>query len=118
VRPRGRSSCPHRRVGSARGRRGVRGRGGEGGRGEGGRGREAGSAFTWTHRRVHADASILSPGNFITDAIVRPSHRRPNGHRPIVRPSVHPSSIVRVTTLVSGVQTWKLIFGDSVTTRI
>jgi hypothetical protein len=44
---------------------------------------------------VRADASILSLGNFITDATVRLSHGRPSGHRPTVRPS----SIVRVTTL-------------------
>jgi hypothetical protein len=36
--------------------------------------------------RVRADASVLPPGNFITDATVRPSHGRPSGHRPIVRP--------------------------------
>jgi hypothetical protein len=35
------------------------------------------------------------PGNFKKDATVRPSHGRPHGHRPIVRPSV----IVRLTTL-------------------
>jgi hypothetical protein len=40
------------------------------------------------HRLVRADASILPPGNFITDATVRPSHGRPNGHRPTVHPSV------------------------------
>jgi hypothetical protein len=44
---------------------------------------------------VYADASLFTTGNFITDAIVRPSHGRPSGHRP----SVHPSVIVRVTTL-------------------
>jgi hypothetical protein len=27
-------------------------------------------------------------GNFITDATVRPSHGRPYGHRPTVRPSI------------------------------
>jgi hypothetical protein len=37
---------------------------------------------------VRTDASVLSPGNFITDATVRPSHGRPSGHRPIVRPSI------------------------------
>jgi hypothetical protein len=53
----------------------------------GGRGRE--------RARIRTDASVLSPGNFIIDATVRPSHGRPNSHRP----SVHPSAIVRVTTL-------------------
>jgi hypothetical protein len=47
------------------------------------------------HWRVCADISVLTPGNFITDAIVRPSHRQSSGHRP----SIRPSSIVRVTTL-------------------
>jgi hypothetical protein len=41
---------------------------------------------------IRADASVLSPGNFITDATVRPSHERPSGHRPIIRPSVCPLS--------------------------
>jgi hypothetical protein len=54
------------------------------------------------HARVRTDASVLPPGNFVTDAIVRPSHGRPNGHRPSVRPSV----IVRVTTLEKGGITW------------
>jgi hypothetical protein len=44
-----------------------------------------------THRSVRADASVLSPGNFITDATVCPSHERPNGYRPSVRASVRPS---------------------------
>jgi hypothetical protein len=30
----------------------------------------------------------FTPGNFKKDATVRPSHGRPHGHRPIVRPSV------------------------------
>jgi hypothetical protein len=38
----------------------------------------------------------FTPGNFITDTTVRPSHGRPSGHRP----TVHPSAIVRVTTLL------------------
>jgi hypothetical protein len=38
--------------------------------------------------RVRADASFLSPGNFITDAIVHLSHGRPSGHRPTLRPFV------------------------------
>jgi hypothetical protein len=45
---------------------------------------------------VYADASRFIPGNFIMDATVRPSHGRPSGHRPIVRPS----AIVCVTTLL------------------
>ena len=44
---------------------------------------------------VYMDASILPLGNFIIEAIVCPSHKRPNGHRPTVCPSV----IVCVTTL-------------------
>jgi hypothetical protein len=47
------------------------------------------------HARFRADASVLFPCNFITDALVRPSHGRLSGHHPTVRPSV----IVRVTTL-------------------
>jgi hypothetical protein len=50
------------------------------------------------HACVHVDASILFPGNFITDATVRPSHGRPSGHRP----TVCLSAIVRVTTLILG----------------
>jgi hypothetical protein len=38
---------------------------------------------------IRADASVLPPGNFITDATVRPSHGQPSGHRAIVRLSVH-----------------------------
>jgi hypothetical protein len=77
-------------------------------RGEREGGREGGSASVRTHRRprsrghprvdapmhphghahVRADASVLPPGNFITDAIVRLSHGRPSGHRPIVCLSV------------------------------
>jgi hypothetical protein len=40
-------------------------------------------------RPDRADASVLPPCNFITEATVRPNHRRPSGHRPIVRPPVH-----------------------------
>jgi hypothetical protein len=47
------------------------------------------------HVCVRVDASVLLPGNFIMDATVRPSHGQPNGHRP----SVRPSTIVRLTTL-------------------
>jgi hypothetical protein len=46
--------------------------------------------------RVRADASCFIPGNFKKDAIVRRSHGRPRGHRPIVRPSEN----VRLTTVV------------------
>jgi hypothetical protein len=46
---------------------------------------------------VRTDVPIYPRGNFITDATVRPSHGQPSGHRPTVRPS----SIVRVTTLVA-----------------
>jgi hypothetical protein len=59
VHPRGRSSCP--------------------------RGRGVVSART---HPVRADASVLSPGNFITNATVRPNHGQSNGHRPIVHPFV------------------------------
>jgi hypothetical protein len=44
---------------------------------------------------VRADVAVLPPGNFKKDATVRPSHGRPRGHRPIVRPSEN----VRVTTM-------------------
>jgi hypothetical protein len=46
------------------------------------------SASARMHGRVHADVSCFTPGNFKKDATVRLSHRRPRGHRPIVRPSV------------------------------
>jgi hypothetical protein len=49
------------------------------------------SASARTLDCIRADASVLPPSNFITDATVRPSHGRPCGHRPIVRPSVCPS---------------------------
>jgi hypothetical protein len=76
---------------------------GEGGRGEGrevrphGRPCPCGRIFASarTLECIRVDASVLSLGNFITDAM-HPSHGRPSGHRPSVRPSV----IVRVTTLV------------------
>jgi hypothetical protein len=69
---------------------------GEGG-GEGRRGREQmrprGRAVSaWTQGCVRVVASVLPLGNFITDAIVRPSHGRPSGHRPIVRLFVRPLS--------------------------
>jgi hypothetical protein len=85
---------------------GRRGRGGEGWGGVGVRPRGRTQAFVRmllpsvrTYAFVHADAPIYPRGNFITDATVCPSHGRPNGHCPIVHPSVHPSSIVHVTTL-------------------
>jgi hypothetical protein len=53
-------------------------------------------ASAWTLRCFRADATVLSPGNFITDATVCPSHGRLSGHRSTVRPSV----IVPVTTLM------------------
>jgi hypothetical protein len=87
----------------------TRGRASEGVRGRA-RGREVGmhrrvctdasarpsvraDASVRTHRPVRPDTSVLSPSNYITDAIVRPSYRRP-----IVRPSVRPSTMVYVTT--------------------
>jgi hypothetical protein len=45
---------------------------------------------------IGANAAVLPLGNFKKDATVRPSHGRPRGHRPSVRPSEN----VRVTTLV------------------
>jgi hypothetical protein len=44
-----------------------------------------------THGRVYADVPIYPLGNFIMDATVRPSYRRPSSHRPRPRPSVRPS---------------------------
>jgi hypothetical protein len=58
--------------------------------GKEGEGRGA-SASERTHGRVLADAPCFTPGNLKKDATVRPSHGRPRGHRPIVRPSVRPS---------------------------
>jgi hypothetical protein len=73
---------------------------GKGGReARGGEAREGNECVRADAAGVRSDASVLSPGNFITDATLRPSHRRPNGHRSIVRPSV----IVRVTTLLPAV---------------
>jgi hypothetical protein len=57
------------------------------GRGRGGRGGEGMSASASC---VCTYASVLSPGNFITNAIVCPSHGRPSGHRPTIRSSVCP----------------------------
>jgi hypothetical protein len=71
-------------------REGGEGRGGEG---RGGREEQATDALGLLGR---AD---LSRDNFITDAIVRPGYGQPSGHHLTVRPSVRPSSIVRVTTL-------------------
>jgi hypothetical protein len=58
---------------------GTGGKGGEGRRGEGREGRR---------ECVRVDASVLPPSNFITDATVRLSHKRPSGHCPTIRPSV------------------------------
>jgi hypothetical protein len=66
------------------------GRGGEIGRGEGRKMRPHGRVC------VRADAPCFIPGNFEKDAIVRPSHGRPCGHPPTVRPSEN----VRMTTLI------------------
>jgi hypothetical protein len=49
-------------------------------------------ASVQTHKGVRADASVLSLGNFRTDATMRLSHGRPSGHRPTFRPSVRPLS--------------------------
>jgi hypothetical protein len=49
--------------------------------------------------RVRADATIYPQGNFKTNTIVRLSHRRPNSHCPRPRPSVHPSSSIRLTAM-------------------
>jgi hypothetical protein len=46
------------------------------------------SATARTQGRVRADASLFTPGNFITDATVRLSHGWSSGHRPSVHPSV------------------------------
>jgi hypothetical protein len=89
---------PYRRnSSSAQGERG----GPEGGRGQGDDlVRADGPMSAWTQNLVRADASRFIPGYFITDATVRPSHGRPNGHRPSVRLSVRLSAIVRVRTVV------------------
>jgi hypothetical protein len=58
-------------------------------------------------RREHVCADVLAsartraftPGNFIMDATMRPSHGRPSSHRLTICPSVCPSAIVHVTTL-------------------
>jgi hypothetical protein len=55
--------------------------------------------------RVRADAHCFIPGNFKKDATVRPSHGRPRGHCPSVRPSVrkrprdNPGTVGRLITL-------------------
>jgi hypothetical protein len=41
--------------------------------------------FFSVRKSVRADAPCFTPGNFKKDATVRPSHRRPRGHRPSVR---------------------------------
>jgi hypothetical protein len=65
-----------------------KGREGGGGRGEGRGERREGMSVSARTGRVRADTSVLPPGNFIMDATVRPSHGRPNGHHPIIRPFV------------------------------
>jgi hypothetical protein len=76
--------------GGGRGEGGAEGRGGgSGGEGSGGEGRGGeGRGGEGGNECVRADASVLPPGNFITDATVRSGHGRPGGHCPIVRPSV------------------------------
>jgi hypothetical protein len=44
------------------------------------------------HAHVRTNAPCITPGNFKKDALVRLSHGRPRGHRPIVRPSVCPKT--------------------------
>jgi hypothetical protein len=51
-----------------------------------GRGGE-GDASARAHGRVREDAPCFTLGNFKKDAIVRPSHGRPRGHRLSVCPS-------------------------------
>jgi hypothetical protein len=58
--------------------------------------------------RVRADASRFIPGNFITDATVRTSHGRPNGHRPSVRPSERPSVRRPVRASVGPSERWSV----------
>jgi hypothetical protein len=99
--PRG---CSPASMRTAEGREGEGGGEGRGGRERGGEGdasaRTPMFARTWasarSHPSVHADAPCFTSGNFKKDATVRPSHRCPRGHRPIVRPSEN----VRVTTMV------------------
>jgi hypothetical protein len=55
--------------------------------------------LTCASARIHSyprGRECFTPGNFITNATVRPSHGRPSGYRPTVRPF----AIVCVTTLV------------------
>jgi hypothetical protein len=47
------------------------------------------ASMAWT-LCVCADASVVIPSNFITDAIVHPSDGRPSGHRLTICPSVCP----------------------------
>jgi hypothetical protein len=84
----------------SRGEGGRGGREGEGGRGEGremhprGHGRVCADALASArmHGCVRADSPCFTPGNFKKDATVRPSHGRPRGHCPIVRPFVRPKT--------------------------
>jgi hypothetical protein len=80
------------------GRGGKCGRGARGGGGGGGGGAAGapggGGKCVRTDAHVRADMvrprgrECFIPGNFKKDAIVRPSHGRPCGHRPTIRPSV------------------------------
>jgi hypothetical protein len=79
-----------------------RGEGREGGEGRGRKGeggnecvradvlcpRERWIASARTRSRSCGLKCFLPPGNFLTDATVRPSHGRPSGHCPIFRPSI------------------------------
>jgi hypothetical protein len=62
------------------------------------RGRMVASARTRSclrgRQRVRADAHCFTLGNFKKDATVCPSHGRPRGHRPTVRPSVRSKTSV------------------------
>jgi hypothetical protein len=49
--------------------------------------------FPWTQAYVRADVLIYPRGNFITDTAVRPSHRKPSRHHPIVRLIVRPFAL-------------------------
>jgi hypothetical protein len=41
-----------------------------------------------TYRRIRTNASVLPPGNFVTDATMRLSHGGPSSHCPTVRLSI------------------------------
>jgi hypothetical protein len=78
-----------------------------------------GSWGSWglkTAARVRADASVLSLGNFLSDATVRPSHGRLSSHRPTVHPSVrycprdNPGVRADVTSVWADTKTKKQLF--------